>query len=106
MRDLVLAHKSTIQLSAARLSALDPEVPDSKRSMALSNLQSRLKVADTKSLQQADAVTELVRASAQLVARWQEISVVRSSECFAEWEARLLILERKLRRAQGRREQD
>lgn len=98
MKDCVLAHKITIHQSAARFSALDPTIPDTKHSLTLMNLLPRLEALTATSIAQADAVTELVRASASVVARWHQIGIVSSSECFAEWEARLMQLEKRLRR--------
>ena len=47
-------------------------------------------------------MAELRRRSARAVQRWYEVGVLGGSECWTEWEGRVVEVEKSVRREEGR----
>lgn len=81
-------------------------MPPASASAALVELQPRLDKLIAKYEQQAREVAELRTHSAMLMQRWVEVGVVGTSEVWGEWEARLVEVERAVRRQEMRAERE
>lgn len=47
-------------------------------------------------------MAELRARSAKAIQRWYELSVLGESECWTEWEGRIVEVEKRVRREEGR----
>lgn len=47
-------------------------------------------------------MAELRTRSARVIQRWYEVGVLGESECWSEWEGRVVEVEKRVRRAEGR----
>lgn len=104
---VVLAAASALPKTVSDLSALQSQqIPKSKSLASLVSLTPRVQRVAAMQKLQSDEVRELRLRSAQLLARWYEQSVLHTGEQWADWEARLLKLELKLRREEHARSRE
>ena len=47
-------------------------------------------------------MAELRTRSARVIQRWYEVGVLGESECWSEWEGRVVEVEKRVRREEGR----
>lgn len=47
-------------------------------------------------------MAELRTRSARVIQRWYEVGVLGGSECWSEWEGRVVEVEKRVRREEGR----
>lgn len=52
--------------------------------------------------EQGRDVAVLRARSARAIQRWYELGVLGESECWSEWEGRMVVVEKKVRREEGR----
>ncbi len=52
--------------------------------------------------EQAREMAALRTRSARVIQRWYELGVLGESECWAEWEGRVMEVEKRVRREEGR----
>ena len=75
-------------------------MPDAQSSAALIDLQPQLdRLAQTQSGQAAE-ISELRGRTGRVLRRWDDVGLVGSGECWAEWEGRLEDVEREIRRGE------
>ena len=85
--------------TASRLNAIkDLPIPPPETSAALIALHPRLAKVEMLQESQAQEMSELRRRSASVIQRWYELGVLGESECWAEWEERLVDVEKRVRR--------
>ena len=102
----VLAHASAFPETASRLTSLkDLPVPPAVKSAMLVDLGPRVEEARREQEKQMREVSELRVRSARLVEKWVGLQV-GMGECWAEWEERMNVAERKIRRVEVWRERD
>lgn len=107
LQSLVLAHAPSYHETASRLTSLkDIPIPPTSSSATLVALQPRLDRALQVQEEQRRQVAELRARSARLAERWVEVGVVGVGECWAEWEERLRVVEREVRRREVEREEE
>ena len=91
------------QTTASRLNALkDLPVPAAEASASLASLHPRLLKLELLQDEQAREMAELRTRSATAVQRWYELGVLGESECWTEWEGRVVEVEKMVRRQEGR----
>ena len=91
------------QNTASRLNAIkDLPIPPAEASVSLISLLPRLSKLELLQDEQARDVAELRTRSARAIQRWYELGVLGESECWAEWEGRLVEVEKRVRREEGR----
>ena len=103
---IVLAHASAFPETASRLTSLkDLPVPPAAKSATLVEIGPRVEEAKRVQERQVRQVGELRVRSARLVERWVGLQV-GMGECWAEWEERMVVAERKMKRAEIWRERE
>ena len=81
-------------------------MPSAESSASLIALQPRLDQLSLRQDAQAYEVADLRSRSAAVIERWYELGVVGKSECWTEWEGRLVDVEKKTRRKELHRAED
>lgn len=74
--------------------------------MSLIALGPRILQARRRQQYQAEEVEALRSRSAALLQRWYEIGVLGSSECWSQWESRLMEIEKAVRRGERQAAQE
>ncbi|KAK4692953.1 hypothetical protein P7C71_g4348, partial [Lecanoromycetidae sp. Uapishka_2] len=93
--------------TASRLNAVkDLPIPSTDSSVSLISLQPRLAKLELLQDAQAQEMTELRARSASAIQRWYELGVLGESECWTEWEGRVIDVEKKVRRQEVHQAQD
>jgi len=69
--------------------------------VALIALQPRLSQVELLQDSQASEMSELRARSAEAIQRWYELGIVGESECWSEWEGRVVGVEKRVRREEG-----
>ena len=93
----------TYQTTASRLNAIkDLPIPPAEASVSLISLVPRLSKLELLQDEQAREVADLRTRSARTIQRWYELGVLGESECWTEWEGRLVQVEKRVRREEGR----
>ena len=99
---IVLAHTPAYHTTAAQLTSLnDLPVPQSSSSAALLAQVPRIQRAQERQEEQARVIAQLRQQSVALVGRWYESGIVAMNDCWTEGEARLMVAERTVRRAEA-----
>ncbi|EEQ28818.1 hypothetical protein McanMca71_001112 [Microsporum canis] len=107
LASIVLSYATAFPETASRLSSLqDLPVPPASASTALVELQPRLDRCLETQRRQAEEVAELRIQSSLLMKRWIEVGVVGGGEVWGEWEERLKMVERGVRREERARERE
>ena len=89
--------------TASRLSAIkDLPIPPAEASALLVSLQPRLSRLELLQDEQSREMAELRTRSARVIQRWYEVGVLGESECWSEWEGRVVEVEKRVRREEGR----
>ena len=103
MQAIVNSCAPSYQTTASRLNAIkDLPLPPTEASVSLISLLPRLSKLELLQDEQAQDVAELRTRSARAIQRWYELSVLGDSECWTEWEGRLVEVEKRVRREEGR----
>jgi hypothetical protein len=104
---LVLSHTPAYQATAARLVSLqDLPAPDPSSSAALIHLHPRLQRVASRQEEQQDTIAQLRPQSLAILARWYDLGIIGMDDCWTEWEARLLLQEKHVRRAETEKRQE
>ena len=91
------------QATASGLSAIkDLPIPPAEASASLISLHPRLSELELLQDEQARDMADLRRRSARAIQRWYELGVLGESECWTEWERRVMEVEKRVRREEGR----
>ncbi|CAF9942871.1 MAG: hypothetical protein ALECFALPRED_010170 [Alectoria fallacina] len=91
------------QTTASRLNAIkDLPIPPAEITASLISLHPRLLKLELLQDEQAREIAELRTKSARAIQRWYELGVLGGSECWTEWEGRVVEVEKTLRREEGR----
>ena len=91
------------QTTASRLNAIkDLPIPPAEASASLISLHPRLSELELLQDEQAREMADLRTRSARAIQRWYELGVLGESECWTEWEGRVVEVEKKVRREEGR----
>ncbi|ERF69113.1 hypothetical protein EPUS_01069 [Endocarpon pusillum Z07020] len=102
---IVLAHASSFSETVSRLmSVQELPLPAASASADLIAVQPRLKKVQEVQAAQLREVSDLRARSARLAERWLEAGVVGQAETWAEWEERVRVVERGVRRMEFQRE--
>ena len=100
---IVDACAPSYQTTASRLSAIkDLPIPPAESSTLLVSLHPRLSKLELLQDEQAREMAELRTRSAKAIQRWYEVGVLGESECWSEWEGRVVEVEKRVRREEGR----
>ncbi|EEP78826.1 predicted protein [Uncinocarpus reesii 1704] len=103
LASIVLSYATAFPETASRLSSLqDLPIPPAKASTSLIELQPRIDRALREEERQAGELAELRARSALLMKRWMEVGIVGGGEVWGEWEERVRMAEREVRRLEGR----
>ncbi|KAL9077352.1 MAG: hypothetical protein Q9161_000197 [Pseudevernia consocians] len=93
----------SFQATASGLSAIkDLPIPPAEASASLISLHPRLSELELLQDEQARDMADLRRRSARAIQRWYELGVLGESECWTEWERRVMEVEKRVRREEGR----
>lgn len=85
--------------TASRLNAIkDLPIPSAESSASLIALHPRLAEIELLQDAQTSEMAELRSRSAVAIQRWYELGVLGESECWTEWEGRVIDIEKKVRR--------
>lgn len=104
---IVLASSTTIQAAQSRLSSLEGlKLEDASTLLPLATMQRELSFARARQESQQRELAELQARTARVFAQWYADSVVREGERLAEWEQRMLAMERIIRRRKLAQQQD
>ncbi|DAA77218.1 TPA_exp: Uncharacterized protein A8136_6478 [Trichophyton benhamiae CBS 112371] len=107
LASIVLSYATAFPETASRLSSLqDLPIPPASASTALVELQPRIDRALETQRRQAEEIAELRVQSTLLMKRWVEVGVVGGGEVWGEWEERMKMVERGVRREEKARERD
>ncbi|CAF9924978.1 hypothetical protein IMSHALPRED_006342 [Imshaugia aleurites] len=91
------------QTTASRLKAIkDLPIPPAEASASLIRLHPRLLRLELLQDEQATDMADLRGRSARAIQRWYELGVLGGSECWSEWEGRVVEVEKGVRRREGR----
>ncbi|KAF6225588.1 hypothetical protein HO133_009588 [Letharia lupina] len=91
------------QTTASRLNAIkDLPIPPAAASASLVALQPRLSKLEHLQNEQARDMAGLRKRSARAIQRWYELGVLGESDCWTEWEGRVVEVEKRVRREEGR----
>ncbi|KAF7503487.1 hypothetical protein GJ744_003678 [Endocarpon pusillum] len=102
---IVLAHASSFSETVSCLmSVQELPLPPASASADLIAVQPRLERVQEVQAAQLREVSDLRARSARLVERWLEAGVVGQAETWAEWEERVRVVERGVRRMEFQRE--
>ena len=102
---IVLAHASSFSETVSRLTSVQElPLPPASASADLIAVQPRLEKVQEVQAAQLRKVSDLRARSARLAERWLEVGVVGQAEIWAEWEERVRVVERGVRRMEVRRE--
>ena len=92
---------------ASRLNAIkDLPIPSAESSASLIALHPRLANVELLQELQAREMAELRTRTASAIQRWYELGVLGESECWTEWEARVVNVEKKVRHDEIRQVQE
>lgn len=93
--------------TASQLKLLsDTPLPPTDSFAALTALQPRIDKALQRQAQQAKEISSLRKNTGNLVLRWHDVNILAQGRCWAEWDERLRIAERSLRREEVRRQRE
>lgn len=93
--------------TASRLNAIkDLPIPSAASSASLIALHPRLATVEMLQDAQAREMAELRSRSAAAIQRWYELGVLGESECWMEWEGRVIDVEKQVRRREANLVQD
>ncbi|KAL2043820.1 hypothetical protein N7G274_003340 [Stereocaulon virgatum] len=93
--------------TASRLNAIkDLPIPNAESSTSLIALYPRLAKLELLQESQAREMAELRIRTASAIQRWYELGVLGESECWSEWEGRVVIIEKKVRQGEIRKAQE
>ncbi|EFR01432.1 hypothetical protein MGYG_04439 [Nannizzia gypsea CBS 118893] len=107
LASIVLSYATAFPETASRLSSLqDLPIPPASASTALVELQPRLDRCQETQRRQAEEIAELRVQSTLLMKRWVEVGVVGGGEVWGEWEERMKMVERGVRREEKARERE
>ncbi|EZF31236.1 hypothetical protein H109_00466 [Trichophyton interdigitale MR816] len=107
LASIVLSYATAFPETASRLSSLqDLPIPPASASTALVELQPRIDRALETQRRQAQEIAELRVQSTLLMKRWVEVGVVGGGEVWGEWEERMKMVERGVRREEKARERE
>ncbi|KAF3897524.1 Nuclear distribution protein RO10 [Trichophyton interdigitale] len=107
LASIVLSYATAFPETASRLSSLqDLPIPPASSSTALVELQPRIDRALETQRRQAQEIAELRVQSTLLMKRWVEVGVVGGGEVWGEWEERMKMVERGVRREEKARERE
>ncbi|GBF66161.1 hypothetical protein TMEN_8879 [Trichophyton mentagrophytes] len=107
LASIVLSYATAFPETASRLSSLqDLPIPPASSSTALVELQPRIDRALETQRRQAEEIAELRVQSTLLMKRWVEVGVVGGGEVWGEWEERMKMVERGVRREEKARERE
>lgn len=81
-------------------------MPSVDSSVSLIAVASKIARAEHRMQSQMLEVEALRSRTAMLLHRWYEVDVLGGSECWAEWESRLMEIEKTVRRKERQIEQD
>jgi len=106
LASIVLSCASAYPETASRLNSLkDLPIPPASASTSLISLKPRLEVARQRQDEQAKEIAVLRARSAAVLERYYEIGLVGGGECWAEYDGRVEIVERAVRRMEVARQQ-
>ena len=98
---VINANAPVFSTTASRLTSVeDSPIPSVDSSVSLVALSPRISRAQHRQRSQAEEFEALRSRSAALLQRWYEVDVLGSSECWSEWENRLMEIEKAVRRAE------
>ncbi|PGH05938.1 hypothetical protein AJ80_08250 [Polytolypa hystricis UAMH7299] len=107
LNSIILSYASAFPETSSRLTSLkDLPIPPARASASLIELQPRLDKLSQVQNQQAAEIAELRAQSVVLLKRWVEVGVLAGSEVWGEWEERVAMVERAVRRFEGRVERE
>ncbi|KAL6718752.1 hypothetical protein ACLMJK_002986 [Lecanora helva] len=104
---IISACATSYPTTASRLNAIkDLPIPPAESSALLTALQPRLANVDIMQKTQAQDIAELRGRSAAAIQRWYELRVLGESECWTEWEGRIVNVEKLVRREEMHQRQE
>ncbi|EGD93215.1 nuclear distribution protein RO10 [Trichophyton tonsurans CBS 112818] len=107
LASIVLSYATAFPETASRLSSLqDLPIPPASASTAIVELQPRIDRALETQRRQAEEIAELRVQSTLLMKRWVEVGIVGGGEVWGEWEERMKMVERGVRREEKARERE
>lgn len=80
----------------------DLPIPPAEASASLISLHPRLSKLELLQDEHAKDMADLRARSARAIQRWYELGVLGQSECWTEWEGRVVEVEKRVRREEGR----
>ncbi|EAS31317.3 nuclear distribution protein RO10 [Coccidioides immitis RS] len=107
LASIVLSYATAFPETASRLSSLqDLPIPPASASTSLIELQPRIDRLLKEQEKQANEVAELRARSALLMKRWLEVGIVGGGEVWGEWEEKVRMAERAVRRLEAKMVRD
>ncbi|KAK2750426.1 hypothetical protein FQN57_003906 [Myotisia sp. PD_48] len=104
LASIVLSYATAFPETASRLSSLqDLPIPPAKKSTSLIELRPRLDQLAAVQEDQAREIAELRTRGALLMTRWIELGIVGGGELWGDWEERVKLVEKEVRRAEASR---
>jgi hypothetical protein len=97
--DIVNSCATLYPTTASRLTSInDSPIPPTEALASLIALEPKIARVEQQQEQCAGQVAELRLRTSSLLERWYRLSLLSVNECWAEWEERLLEVEKKVRR--------
>ena len=99
----IISGATSFPITASRLTSIkDLPIPSAETSAALVAVQPRIALIELLQESQTCELAALRQRSASIIKRCYELSGLGGSECWTEWEKRMTVIEKQVRRQEGR----
>lgn len=85
---------------------MDLKVPEAELSTALISVKPRIDRLKSNQDRQVQELAQLRHRSAMIMERWYEMTIMGAGECWADWDRRVNLVERTVKRMESARERE